>query len=999
MAVIDRPLGSAVVQTDDIRGQEQFWQRPFSALLTLDREMVAFLALTLIAGVLRFWDLGSRMMHHDESLHAVYSYYLYIGKGYVHDPMMHGPFLFELNALVYFLLGATDATARVAPALFGTVLVGLPYFLRDRLGRTGAIVTAALLAISPSILYYSRFIRHDVYQIFFMMLLVIAVFRYMSDRTNVWLYVAAVTTSLAFADKEDSYFLLAIVLIFLLALSYRDAFDVIIYRRPAAHPATDMLVLLGTLILPLFSAVPYFVVKNLPQQSIDLVFAVTFAILFAIGAIIGIRWNRQVWIRSAIAFWVIMMLLYTTFLSNPNGVTSGVFGSLRYWIDQQTVARGGQPTYYYLILLPLYEFLTVGIGLASVPHWLRNRSVFTTFLMYWCVTSLVLWGWASEKMPWMVVEMALPFAILAGVTVGKLIDITDWRKLVREGGLQLGLCAALAFLTAATLLSIGSPLAESSSLSTQRALFQWVAIAAVFVGLVYGTTHYWMRLGSKLSLKILAFTAIVLVTPFTVRAAWQANYFHGDIPVEMLVYTQSSPDVGLVMKQIDDMSYRAGQGKAKFPVAYDSGVSWPFEWYLRDYTARSFMGTGNPPANAPVVLTGMENGRDTQMKQQLGSKYVSQRYRLRWWFPEDTTYRNLSFGGIVQGLLDSKNRNKLWRYLIYRETPSDLGSTDFIMFVRRDLAYGPWAAPQAEAQTADEAAYTQKVKNVAATTVFGVAGAADGQFQQPKGIALGPDGNLYVADSQNHRIEVVTPAGKFVRAWGTKGTDPGQFNEPWGVAVSAQGNVYVADTWNHRVQEFTTDGKFVRAWGSQPVGEPQSGDGQFFGPRAIAIDGQGNVYVTDTGNKRIQKFTSDGTFVASIGGPGAGAGFFNEPVGLAFDQTGNLFVADAWNQRVQKFGPDLKPLSSFPVAAWDSQTVVDKPFLAVDNAGNVYVSDPQNGRVIQFNASGQLMALWGKPGNDTSSFKLPTGLAVDDTGSVFVSDSDNDRIMKFAPIK
>src|SRR5205823_2183123 len=111
-----------------------------------------------------------------------------------------------------------------------------------------------------------------------------------------------------------------------------------------------------------------------------------------------------------------------------------------------------------------------------------------------------------------------------------------------------------------------------------------------------------------------------------------------------------------------------------------------FEWYLKDYTSRSFLGTGNTAPNAPVVLVGMDNGRDTQMKQFLGSKYVSQRYRLRWWFPEDTTYRNLSPGMVVSGLLDSKVRTKLWRYLMYRETPTDLGSTDFVMFVRRDLA-------------------------------------------------------------------------------------------------------------------------------------------------------------------------------------------------------------------------------------------------------------------------------------------------------------------------
>src|SRR5579884_1458201 len=208
--------------------EEHFWLRPVSTVVPIDREMVAYIAIVLFAGLLRFWDLGTRMLHHDESLHAVYSYYLFIGKGYVHDPMMHGPFLFELNALVYFLLGVTDATARVAPALFGTILVGLPYFLRDRLGRTGAVVASALLAVSPTILYYSRFIRHDIYQIFFMLLLVIATFRYFAEKKNVYLYLAVVATTLGFCDKEDTYFLMAILLSFYLLVGGRDVFDVIL---------------------------------------------------------------------------------------------------------------------------------------------------------------------------------------------------------------------------------------------------------------------------------------------------------------------------------------------------------------------------------------------------------------------------------------------------------------------------------------------------------------------------------------------------------------------------------------------------------------------------------------------------------------------------------------------------------------------------------------------------------------------------------------------------
>jgi uncharacterized protein (TIGR03663 family) len=988
MAVIERQYERQI--------EQQFWTRPLSAVIPLDREVVAFLALTLFAGLLRFWDLGSRMLHHDESLHAVYSYYLYIGKGYVHDPMMHGPFLFELNALVYFLLGVTDATARVAPAFFGTLLVGLPYFLRDRLGRTGAVVAAALIAVSPTILYYSRFIRHDIYQIFFMLVLVIATFRYLSKQTTGYLYLAVATTSLAFSNKEDTYFLMAILLSFLLALSRDDLLAVIIHGRASTRPATDLLVLIGTLILPLFAALPYFFLRGSAETTISIVFAVSFIVLFGAGLIVGVRWNRPIWIRSAIIFWGIFLVLYTTFFSNPYGFSSGVFGALRYWIDQQGVARGNQPWFYYLVLLPLYEFLAVGVGIGGAVYWLRHRTLFTDFLMYWCVASLVLWGWASEKMPWMVIEMALPFCLLAAVTLGRLIDLTPWRQVVHEGGLLLALCLVLAVLLAATLIGAGSPLAGQTPIAVQRQLFPWIAMVAILIGLTYAVWHYWDRLGARTGWKVTALTAVVMVLPFSLRTAWQVTYYHGDIPVEMLVYTQTAPDVGRVMRQINEIAYRTGEGVDKLKVAYDAEVSWPFEWYLRDYTARVYFGEGNPPPDAPVILVGYDNGRADQVRQLLGNRYVSQRYRLRWWFPED--YRSLSPSTIVAGLLSPENRAKLWRFLLYREPPDPLGSTDFVLFVRRDLAYGAWTALQATTATAPAATLAQHLRTIPAVASFGSTGSGALQFNAPKGIAIGPDGNLYIADSQNHRVEVVSPNGTFIRAWGSQGTGAGQFNEPWGIAVAPDGHVYVADTWNHRIQEFDATGHFIRAFGSTPVGQPGLNPGQFYGPRAIAIDSQGNLYITDTGNKRVEKFSPTGTFLASFGAPGSDLGSFNEPVGIAIDSQGNFYVADTWNQRIEKFGPDFTPLLSWPVEGWDSQSVTDKPYLAVDRAGHVYVTDPDGNHVLEYSSTGQLIAAWGSAGSDLSSFQMPTGIAVDDQGNIYVTDSGNNRVMKFAPV-
>src|SRR5207247_784328 len=138
--------------------------------------------------------------------------------------------------------------------------------------------------------------------------------------------------------------------------------------------------------------------------------------------------------------------------------------------------------------------------------------------------------------------------------------------------------------------------------------------------------------------------------------------------------------------------------------------------------------------------------------------------------------------------------------------------------------------------------------------------------------------------------------------------------EPRGVAVDGQGNVYVADTWNARIAKFDPSGKFLKNWGE---GKQDLGSGRratmtdgteagnaaeplgFFGPRAVAVDGQGNVYISDTGNKRIVVTDSEGKYLYQWGHPGADPGAFSEPIGIAVDDQGRVYVADTWNGRVQ----------------------------------------------------------------------------------------------------
>ncbi|MCH8222671.1 MAG: SMP-30/gluconolactonase/LRE family protein, partial [Chloroflexi bacterium] len=136
---------------------------------------------------------------------------------------------------------------------------------------------------------------------------------------------------------------------------------------------------------------------------------------------------------------------------------------------------------------------------------------------------------------------------------------------------------------------------------------------------------------------------------------------------------------------------------------------------------------------------------------------------------------------------------------------------------------------------------------------WGSPGGGDGQFNRPGGVAVDASGNVYVADFDNHRVQVFSPEGRFLRKWGSEGAADGEFDGPTGVAVDGSGNVYVVDGLNARVQVFSPEGRFLRKWGSEGAA-----DGEFGGPTGVAVDASGNVYVVDTGSHRVQVFSPEG---------------------------------------------------------------------------------------------------------------------------------------------
>ncbi|MDI6809674.1 MAG: hypothetical protein QME66_11940 [Candidatus Eisenbacteria bacterium] len=281
---------------------------------------------------------------------------------------------------------------------------------------------------------------------------------------------------------------------------------------------------------------------------------------------------------------------------------------------------------------------------------------------------------------------------------------------------------------------------------------------------------------------------------------------------------------------------------------------------------------------------------------------------------------------------------------------------------------------------------------------WGSRGSGDGQFASPWGIAVDGSGNVYVADTQNNRIQKFTSDGVFVAKWGSTGIDTLQFLGPMGIAIDGQGHIYVVDSGNNRVQKLTDTGVFVVSWGSDTGGKY----GPLIAPTSVAVDGSGFVYVTDSGNDRVQKYGSTGTSMWAWGSSGTGDGQFNSPKGIAIDWTGLVCVVDSGNNRVKKFNSSFGQYSS----GWGSYGNGDGEFngprgIAVGPGGHIFVTQGESpsygSRIQKFKWDGTFVASTGAHGSGVRQFNSPRGIALDGSGRVYVADSGNNRIVRLDP--
>jgi DNA-binding beta-propeller fold protein YncE len=279
-----------------------------------------------------------------------------------------------------------------------------------------------------------------------------------------------------------------------------------------------------------------------------------------------------------------------------------------------------------------------------------------------------------------------------------------------------------------------------------------------------------------------------------------------------------------------------------------------------------------------------------------------------------------------------------------------------------------------------------------------------GELNKPRSVAVDGKDNLYVVDMTG-RVQKFSGAGIFQLSWQMPQTDLGK---PKGMCRDQDGNIVVVEPHYQRVNHFSTEGKLVAQWGTSGTNQ-----GEFKLPRAIAVNAQGDIYVSEYGAaERVQRFrletnthataTESSTnstrpaarFLGGFGKAGNGPGDFNRPEGLCVDAQNHIFVADSCNHRIQIFTSDGKFIREYGRPGTGRGELSYPYDICVDKAGRQYVCEFGNSRIQVFDEKDQPLEIIGGPGAEPGRFSNPWSIALDSAGNLYVADSLNHRVQK-----
>ncbi len=913
-------------------------------------EILAWVGVLLTGALLRLASLGTDALSPEGARHAYAAYALLRGSGTALDSASGGPFSVLFGALLLFLFGVSDQVVRLGPALAGIGTVALAIPLRPYLGRAGALLAGFLLAISPSVVYFSRLELPDAYAAFFATLLFVAILRAFDGARRGGIVLLGATAALLFVSAPVGLSLLLILLV-------------------------------AAVLLPI-------VLPGARDERFGM------ANLRVAG--------REGWLPAVLLAVALLLLIFSAFGAVPGNLAAGPVDWLGAWgTTLFGPAQGGRGPLFALGLLPLYEPLALIAGLVGLVR-LFTRPVDASeqtggvtargMLAFWAIVGTILLAIGGGAQPQQILLVAVPLCLLAGATLGDLIERIEWRQggAFWAGGAGIILCVALAL--AAWGATIGQVLQPSRIPDeTGRLLSLLMTVVLFALPLTGAALWFARRIEPVAALRALAFGFVLFLLGFGFRSAVGLSIYRADAANEPIVYNASTPEIRPLMERILRLSrdltalnrtVADPTGGHGLGVAVEPTVEWPTRWYLRDFpnlqvvSTASLATTGSGATTPPQLLFRPGDGKPAT-----SGDYTPQTYKLTWSYPAS------------QELIGAERPFLRWlNFLVFRNNVAPAAS------VNMTVEYGTELAQRLTLPASSQGPFN--------LTDRAGQGRAPGQLDSPRGMAFGPDGSLYVVDMRNARVEQFAADGTFIRQFGSLGHNDGQLwresnRGPTGIAVGADGAVYVADTWDYRVQKFTADGQFVAKWGTYVnlvAGQAGADRTGLYGPRGIALDPKGDLYVTDTGNARVVVYGPDGTFRREFGTKGTGPNQFDEPVGIAVSADGTrVYVADSTNARIGVFDAQGQPVAQWAVADWKGKSYYE-PYLALDANGQLYATSSTTRQVLKFNASGQIVARSSGGTAAADAFTAPFGIAINKSGQIYVSDGTKNFVTPIAAL-
>lgn len=497
----------------------------------------------------------------------------------------------------------------------------------------------------------------------------------------------------------------------------------------------------------------------------------------------------------------------------------------------------------------------------------------------------------------------------------------------------------------------------------------------------------------------LASLAAIILVAYSVNATVGLAFNRGESGSEPLAWDTPSAETRDFLDQVTRLSRDLSVGNETpqdptghfgLTIKVAPEYEWPFTWYFRDYPL--FRVT---PPGAFTEETDVAIAANAETMESIGLTPSS----ITWIHKPGDPLTTMKSGEILSTGLNPANWGDAWSYVIHRETERHENP--------RSITVG----------------YSVRVMNKLHTETgpFNLfddsspgQGGGLGQLDTPSGIAVAEDGTIYVLNAGNQRIDRYDANGEFLGIWSGQVEAPLQlswngFQGGTGLTVGPDGFIYIADTWNHAVVVVNPNGTVVRVLGNRgtqtditDAGDPMSEQGLFFGPRDIAVS-EDRIFVTDTGNERVQVFGMDGTFITAFGGYGEDDGQFIEPTGIAIAPDGNLWVADSGNARLQVFDQDGTWIESHEMQEWESQAGIDRMnMLMFDENGVLYFTTPHRGIWAWYDGTAINVSV-SQPSDDNLTIVefgdlRPGGIAIDSNGQILVTITSTGEVIKIEPV-